>query len=131
MIAARLIAGDGTYVECGALVDSGADACLFPLKVARGLKLDLAALPQSMTGGVGSVSNLTFYAPVAVDLGDGLVFQAEVGFTEGMDRAGFGLLGQQGFFENYSVEFRHRDRIFHVETSEAPYAPSGKEVPSN
>jgi hypothetical protein len=34
-----------------------------------------------------------------------------------MDRVGFGLLGQQGFFENYNVDFRHRERIFTVEST--------------
>jgi len=28
-----------------------------------------------------------------------------------------GLPGQQGFFENYDVEFRHRDRVFIIESA--------------
>jgi hypothetical protein len=112
-----LTSENGTILECPALVDSGADACLFPLYVAQGLNLDLTTLPRSVTGGVGNLLNVTFHAILTVDLGHGIRFRAEVGFTEGMNRAGFGLLGQQGFFENYNVEFRHRDRVFTIETA--------------
>jgi len=118
MVAAKLIAADGTFVESGAVVDSGADACLFPLKVALGLGFDPTQMPKSMTGGVGTVSNVTYHATVTLQIGTGIRFTTEVGFTEGMNRAGFGLLGQQGFFENYNVEFRQRERIFTIASEE-------------
>ncbi len=85
--------------------------------MARSLGLNLAALPRSSITGVGSAENITYYATVTVDIGNGLRFVTTAGFTQGMDRAGFGLLGQQGFFENYNVEFRHRDRVFTIETA--------------
>ena len=83
--------------------------------MARSLGLSLAALPRSAITGVGSAENVTYYATVTVDIGIGLRFETSAGFTQGMDRAGFGLLGQQGFFEKYNVEFRRRERIFTIE----------------
>lgn len=112
-----LIASNGESVQSAALADTGADFCLFPLDIAKMLRLDLTLLPTETTTGVGNAANLTYYDTLTIDVGDGVIFTTKVGFTDGMDRAGFGLLGQQGFFENYTVEFRHRDRIFTVENA--------------
>jgi len=112
-----LIASNGESVRFEALADTGADFCLFPLNVAKLLGLKLDQLETATTTGVGNASNLTYYDDLTIDLGNGVIFTTRVGFTVGMDRAGFGLLGQQGFFENYNVEFRHRDRIFTVESA--------------
>lgn len=97
------------------LPDSGADACLFPLSLALLLKLDVLKLPKSLTGGVGSQANLTYYETITIDLGGGIAFSAYVGFTQGMDPIGFGLLGQSDFFEQHNVEFLHKQKIFTVE----------------
>ena len=95
--------------------DSGADDCLFPLSLAIMLKLDVLQLPKAMTGGVGSQTNTTYYDNLTIDMGNGIVFAAYAGFTQGMDSVGLGLLGQSGFFDTYIVEFRHCDKIFTVE----------------
>jgi hypothetical protein len=98
------------------LPDSGADACLFPLSLALLLELDVLNLPKAITGGVGSQTNVTYYDTITIDLGSGIRFSAFVGFTQGMDPIGFGLLGQAGFFEQHRVEFRHRQKIFTIES---------------
>jgi len=79
------------------------------------LKLDVLHLPKAMTGGVGSQSNTTYYDTVSIDMGNGIVFDAYAGFTQGMDSVGMGLLGQQGFFEAHNVEFRHSEKIYTIE----------------
>jgi len=93
------------------------DACLFPLRLTKYLKLDLASLPRATTTGLGNSENLTYYCLVTIDLGNGFRLETHAGFTQGMDQARIGLLGQVGFFENYNVEFRHRDRIFTIESA--------------
>jgi hypothetical protein len=97
------------------LPDTGADACLFPMSLAIMLKLDVLRLPKEMTGGVGSQANLTYYDHLTIDMGHGIVFTAYAGFTQGMDAVGLGLLGQNGFFDTYQVEFRHCDKVFIIE----------------
>jgi hypothetical protein len=57
------------------------------------LGIDVLNLPRTNTGGVGSTSNVTYYAPLTVELGKGIKFTCQVGFTSGMDMHGFGLLG--------------------------------------
>jgi len=117
ILTARLELSGGPYCNILALADSGADVCLFSLRMARSLGLNLAALPRSVTTGLGSAEHTTYYATVTVDIGNGLRFETRGGFTQGMNSAGFGLLGQIGFFENHNVEFRHRDRIFTIESA--------------
>ena len=112
---ATITASNGNSIRWVVLLDTGADACLFPLSLAIMLKLDLLQLPKDMTGGVGSQKNLTYYDTLTIDLGHGIVFKAYAGFTEGMDSVGLGLLGQSGSFEAYVVEFRHCDKVFTIE----------------
>jgi hypothetical protein len=116
LVDVTVLAPNGEAVQVAALVDSGADFCLFPLTTAGMLSLKVESLPTAITFGVGSVSNLTYFDDLVLDLGNGVIFTTRVGFTEGMDRAGFGLLGQMGFFENYNVEFRYRQRTFTIQT---------------
>jgi hypothetical protein len=118
MLDSILTADNGTSLQWAALADSGADSCLFPLDAAKILGLNLANLQTARTGGVGNSNNLTYYETIGIDIGKGLSFRTRVGFTEGMNTAGFGLLGQQGFFENYTVEFRQRERIFTIASEE-------------
>jgi hypothetical protein len=100
------------YVVC---LDTGADACLFPLSLAIALKVDVLALPKAMTGGVGTASNVTYYADVTIDLGRGIRFSAYVGFTEGLNAHGIGLLGQADFFSVYDVHFCHKQNLFTID----------------
>jgi hypothetical protein len=96
---------------------SGADACLFPLSLAILLKLDILKLPKALTGGVGSNASATWYDTITIDLGDGIAFSAYTGFTQGMDQMGLGLLGQDGFFDHFRVEFLLSQGVFTVETA--------------
>jgi hypothetical protein len=116
LVFATIKASGGSSTRCIAMPDSGADACLFPLSLARLLKLDIFSLPRGLTGGLGSSANITYWATISVDLGHGIVFSAYTGFTEGMDPMGLGLLGQDGFFERYRVEFLLSKKVFTIES---------------
>lgn len=85
-----------------ALIDSGADFCIFPAGIARKLKIILTKLKKiyfsSATGDLveGAVSN------VYLDIG-GESFKTRVVFA---DLAGnVGILGQYGFFDKFQVNF--------------------------
>jgi len=117
LTSATITAASGESIRCLVLPDSGADACLFPLSLAILLKLDVLKLPKALTGGVGSQANVTYYDTITIDLGNGIVFSSYAGFTQGMDPVGFGLLGQSGFFDQYRVEFSHKQKIFIVESA--------------
>jgi hypothetical protein len=113
---ATVTASNGESARCIVMPDSGADACLFPLSLAILLKLDVLKLPKALTGGVGSSANTTYYDTINIDLGNGIAFSAYTGFTQGMDQMGLGLLGQDGFFEHYRVEFLLSKNVFTIES---------------
>jgi hypothetical protein len=96
-------------------LDSGADQCVFPLSFARLLGIDVSGLPQTLTGGVGSSANVTYFAAITIDLGSEIKFHTLAGFTAGLEAQGVGLLGQIGFFENFQVRFDHRRLTFSID----------------
>jgi hypothetical protein len=100
-------------------LDTGADSCIFPLSFAGLIGLDPLQMPMQMTGGVGSMANPTYYAHIEIQLrvsgGPTLSFKTFAGFTAALEAQGIGLLGQVGFFENYSATFDHRNRLFHID----------------
>jgi hypothetical protein len=65
---------------------------------------------------LGGGANTTYWDTITVDLGHGLVFPAYTGFTQGKDAMGLGLLGQDGFFDRYGVEFLLSKRVFIIES---------------
>src|ERR1700688_735252 len=78
---ATLTAPNGESLRCIVCLDTGADACLFPLVMAIALKLDVLSLPKAMTGGVGTTANVTYYANITIDIGNGISFPAYAAFT--------------------------------------------------
>jgi hypothetical protein len=101
-------------LSCLAIVDSGADYCAFPQSFASVIGLDLLTLPSSQTLGVGG-NSVSHYANIQIDLGP-LSIPVYCGFTPGLDQAGLGLLGQQGFFDKFKITFDRAGGLFHIDT---------------
>ena len=57
---AELTAQNGTAFKCIAVLDTGADHCVFPLMFASALGLDQLQMKMQMTGGVGNTANATY-----------------------------------------------------------------------
>lgn len=100
---------------CYVIVDSGADHCTFPLSLALELGLDPLTAAASNTTGVGDDAVPTFYWPVNIDIQGVATLAVYAGFTAGLERVGFGLLGQAGFFDHVKVVFDHKGGLFHME----------------
>jgi len=76
----------------------------------------------SSVAGLGGVSN-TLYWPVTMRFSGGLLqLDVYAGFSASMDAigAGFGLLGQCGFFDRVNVAFHHRAGTFAIEIDDPP-----------
>ncbi len=102
-------------VSCRAIVDSGADYCLFPRSFMPLLGLDASTTPIEKTSGVGSANVHTHFSKAIIDLPGVARVEVYAGFTIGMDHHGFGLLGQQGFFETFRITFDLARRMFYLE----------------
>ena len=114
LLRATLRAKTGRRLSCTVCVDSGADQCIFPLSYALSLGLHPDRMKQQFTSGVGSTDNVTFYEDVEIRVGTRVAF-ARAGFTEGLETIGLGLLGQTGFFDQFTVTFDHRAGAFYIE----------------
>lgn len=99
------------YQDVYALIDSGAEVCVFNSSIAKTLKVDVTnGQPLTLSGLVGgSVPgylhqlNLSMQGLPSIDL--------LVAFTETED-PGMPILGQRGFFDNFQIRFqRYKDLI--------------------
>lgn len=98
-----------------ALVDSGSEHNIFNIDIAQELDIALDKAEPVIFGGYGSkkLSGALIDVNLAIDL-DGRThrWRGSVIFSEAArDRA---VLGQEGFFEFFDVEFRRRVREFEI-----------------
>lgn len=101
-------------ISCYAIVDSGADHCVFPLSFAAALGFSHLGQTPVNTSGVGSGAVPMYYWPINMNLGP-VAIDVLAGFTDGMNTIGMGLLGQFGFFDHFKVMFDHPGKMFHIE----------------
>ena len=101
------ISSGAVRISTLAIVDSGADHCIFPISFAHALGIDILQAKAEPTCGVGSHSVPTYFWDVLLRLKvDGIQEETtRIGFTEGLEHLGFGVLGHNGFFDRYKVMF--------------------------
>ena len=92
-----------------ALIDSGADICLFSPEVALeiGIK-DVTKGPKSSVSGVVAGAKSDYYMHRVVIKIGGWPFAMDVAFMPDFTRLGYGILGEKGFFENFIVKLNLR-----------------------
>jgi hypothetical protein len=96
-------------VECLALVDSGADACLFDSETGKSVGIDVDNSEVHRVVGVGGKISHYYSHPVILKVGR-LSFKTDAGFMPGV-MGGFmpyGFVGQKGFFDAFIVKFDKR-----------------------
>ena len=88
------------------LVDSGADLCIFDAEIGEALGLDISKGKKMEVFGVGGKASFYYLHKVEIEVG-GWKHKIEAGFMS--DVAGrimpYGIVGQNGFFENFIVRF--------------------------
>lgn len=87
------------------LVDSGADLCIFDEEIGNYLEIDVRKGKPREVFGVGGKYSIFYVHPITIEVG-GWPFEINAGFMPGV--AGrvmpYGLVGQNGFFENFIVK---------------------------
>ena len=106
------------FLSCYAIVDTGADYCVFPRSFLQPLGLNALQGPTEMTQGIGG-SVPTHFFGISIDIGGHFQFPVFAGFTAGLDALGLGLLGQVGFFDRFNVTFKHSEGIYLIEGNSA------------
>lgn len=102
--------------RCYAIVDSGADDCIFPISFAATLALDITGNQRTFRfGGAGSKNQVAYFFDLNVTFGEFVSYKLPIGFSSALESAGIGLLGQNGFFENFVVSFDLKNGFFCLE----------------
>jgi hypothetical protein len=89
-------------VDLLALIDSGADDCLFPMEVAEVLGLQLDSANRNEYSGIGEGQVTAIFGTVSLEVG-GWPFELYAGFTDSPSVVP--ILGQHGFFSLFEVKF--------------------------
>jgi hypothetical protein len=105
-----------------ALVDSGADSCIFPASLAGQLGITIPNQRASVFSGTANSPQIGYYESVRAQIWDtrtsAFVFDFELyaGFCDSLEHIGLGLLGQDGFFSRFSVKFDRQETYFEIDS---------------
>lgn len=91
-------------VRYEALIDSGADLCIFDAKLGKGLGIPIESGEKRIVSGVTGKPEFYYLHRITIIVG-GWKHKATVGFMPKMSVTAYGILGQIGFFDHYSVKF--------------------------
>jgi hypothetical protein len=94
------------------LVDSGADLCLFHSDVGKMIGIDMESGSELVFQGVSGARETAYMHRVNLAVGSSSI-SLHVGFTDSM-AVGTGILGQQGFFEQFQISFSLNEKLFEV-----------------
>ncbi len=93
------------------LIDSGADYCTFHAIVAERLGLDVKKGKELTFYGTSGQPQIAYFHKISFKVG-GHPHECEVGFSYDMDKLPYGLLGQYGFFNKWSIKFEyHKENV--------------------
>src|SRR3989338_11223764 len=99
------ISSGGRLIRYSALIDSGADFCIFDGEVGDYLGIDVRAGSREVFGGVQERGGAeAFLHEITLNVG-GWDYQTTVGFSYDIAKHGSGILGQKGFFDMFSIKF--------------------------
>lgn len=101
---------------CYAIVDSGADDCVFPASFAARIGLNLASGRHYPFRGAGGGDQDAHFFDIQFVIPNVTRYRLAVGFTPALEGAGIGLLGQNGFFSRFRVGFNLRRGLFTLDT---------------
>jgi len=90
-----------------AVIDSGADHCVFPAAYGRQLGIDIASGVHMPAVGLGGGDNWYFHRIkcwVEIEV-QSWHWECSAAFSSNMDNLGIGLLGRMGFFELFEEVF--------------------------
>jgi hypothetical protein len=104
IIPVKIIVGD-KVIRYSALVDSGADFCIFDAEIGENLGLDIKSGKRELFGGIQARGGAeAYFHEVKLNVG-GWEYKTIVGFSYDIAKHGFGVLGQKGFFDIFMVKF--------------------------
>ncbi len=95
-----------------ALIDSGADFCIFSKDVANLLNIKLHSKDKIIFRGINKVDTEGYWNTITLRIGS-VSYVTDVIFSE-ISEFGHGILGQRGFFDHFDITLRHQKKIIEV-----------------
>lgn len=108
-----ILKSKNTFIVYQALIDSGADYCIFSKEVAQALNIKLSKRKVSFKG-VAKEKVYGYWGEVDIGVGE-ISYKLKAIFAEISD-FGHGILGQKGFFEYFDVRLNYQKQIIEVES---------------
>lgn len=98
------VSNNNRSVRYEALVDSGADLCIFDAQIGNLIGLDVMSGKPGLVSGITGAREEYFIHSIRISVG-GWAHEIEVGFLPGFSSDGYGVVGQTGFFDLFVVKF--------------------------
>lgn len=99
-----------------ALIDSGADFNIFHADIARILQVDLKRLKSMTFSGIKeNAKGVGHFTAIQIGM-EKEFFNSPVIFSSDISNNGYGILGQQGFFNHFKVEFDYSLKRIYLRT---------------
>lgn len=95
---------DGGQIGYSAIIDSGADYCLFHGDIGEQLGLEVKKGKALSFYGTGGRKQTAYFHEITFFI-EGEAITSTVGFSYGIGSISVGLLGQNGFFDTFKIEF--------------------------
>ena len=86
------------------LVDSGADFCIFDAEIAEILGIKIENGERGEVAGITGINAPIYFHDIGIKIG-GWVFKIRAAFLKEIGRFGYGVVGQIGFFDIFTVKF--------------------------
>jgi hypothetical protein len=106
----KLKSKDGKEISYSALIDSGADYCLFHGIIGEQIGLNVKKGKPLNFYGTGGRTQTAYFHEIMFSI-EGTEITTMVGFSYGLESLNVGLLGQTGFFNKFKIEFDLQKRI--------------------
>ena len=92
-------------VGCEVLIDSGADYCMFDEEIAQIVGIDdIKNAPKIEFSGVTGDKATAYFHHIRIKIG-GWEYPLFAGFVYNLKSLPYGILGQEGFFNLFKIEF--------------------------
>lgn len=100
-----------------ALLDSGADFNIFHSDLAHIFGIDLSKLKTITFGGINKGSKGVGYLS-AITIGvENYLFDTSVIFCDSISPNGYGIVGQNGFFNKFKIRFDYKGKDIYLKTN--------------
>jgi len=104
--------GPKRIIKTIAIVDSGADNCLFNIEYAKSIGIDIDRCEKDRTIGIEGEGRDIFMTNLEIQVENLGKVKVPVGFID--SRSVIGLLGQTGFFDLHRIKFERDHDTFEI-----------------